>query len=365
MSWSAARGSRRFDWVLAILVLLLVLTGLTNLRSAAQVSETPFHLTQLVRILLGAGIAGVIAYVDYRIVERWAYVFLGVVVLLLVLLFPLGTELNNSTRWLDLGVFMLQPSELMKLAVIVVTARFFHDHESPGGHGFRTLLPPLALCVGPCLLVALQPDLGTAITIFLIFATICLFEGIRASALAAGALFMSVAAPLMWFFGMRQYQRDRVIAFLNPTRHLQGDAWQVSQAKIAIGSGRTFGKGWLQGTQVQNGFVPEHENDFIFAHHGEQFGFVGSVLWLALYLALILWALKIARTARDRFAVLCAVGVASFFFWHVTINIGMVTGLLPVVGLWLPLASYGGSSTLAVMASIGLLMSVSMRRQAF
>lgn len=361
----ARTSGRRFDWVLFALICTLAFVGLMNLRSAAEVAGSRFHITQMVRMLLGAGIAGVIAYMDYRIVERWAYVILGGVALLLLAVFPFGTELNNSTRWLDLGVFLLQPSELMKIAVIIATARYFHDHEEPEGHGFNTLIAPTLLAAGPCLLVVLEPDLGTSITIFLIYSTICFFEGIRRTTM--GVIFGAglISAPLMWLFGMKQYQRDRVIAFLNPTENLQGDAWQVTQSRIAIGSGRMFGKGYLQGTQVQNGFVPEHENDFIFAHHGEQFGFVGSVALLLLYFAIIVWALRIARYGRDRFAVLCAVGVASFFFWHVLVNIGMVTGMLPVVGLWLPLASYGGSSVLAVMSAVGLLMSISMRRQTF
>lgn len=365
MSTVRRGAGRRMDWGLLLLVLTIALVGLTNLRSAAEVAGRTYHLTQLVRMLLGGGIAALIAVQDYRHAERWAYVILGAVTVLLLAVFPFGTEFNNSTRWLDLGVFMLQPSELMKIAVIIVTARYFHDHEQPRGHGLATLAVPTLLCMGPVLLVVLEPDLGTGITIALIFATMCFFEGIRAGTLAAMLGSALLLLPLMWRFGMHQYQRDRVIAFLNPGENLQGDAWQVNQSKIAIGSGQLFGKGWLQGTQVQNGFVPEHENDFIFAHHGEQYGFVGGMLLLALYFTLIVWALRIARHARDRFAVLCCVGVASFFFWHVVINLGMVTGLLPVVGLWLPLQSYGGSSVLAVMCAVGLLMSISMRRHAF
>ena len=356
------RRSRGIDWTLILLVSAVAGIGLLNLRSAAEVSGTSFHLTQLTRMLLGMGVAGLIASQDYRLASRWAYVILGLVVLLLLLVFPLGTTLNNSRRWLDLGVFLLQPSELMKIAVVVATARYLHDHEVSAGRGFAQLLVPTGLCIGPCLLVMMQPDLGTALVIVFIFVTMCLFDGIRRTTLVATLLAALIFTPIMWQFGMRDYQKDRVIAFLNPDENLQGDAYQVNQSKIAIGSGRLIGKGYLQGTQVQNGFVPEHENDFIFAHHGEQFGFVGSIGLLGLYFALIAWSLRIARWGRDRFGVLCSVGIASFFFWHVLINLGMVTGLLPVVGLWLPLASYGGSSVLAVSCAVGLLLSISMRR---
>ncbi|MFT6398712.1 MAG: rod shape determining protein RodA [Bradymonadia bacterium] len=350
------------DWILLLLVAAIAGVGLLNLRSAAEVAGNSFHLTQLTRMLLGVGVAGLIASQDYRLGARWAYVILGAVVFLLLAVFPLGTTLNNSRRWLDLGVFLLQPSELMKVAVIIVTARYLHDHEAPKGRSLFQLFVPAALCLGPCLLVMMQPDLGTALVIIFIFGTMCLFDGIRKTTLVAMLVGLIIAAPLMWQFGMRDYQKDRVVAFLNPDENLQGDAYQVNQSKIAIGSGRLFGKGYLQGTQVQNGFVPEHENDFIFAHHGEQFGFAGSIGLLGLYFALIVWSLRIARWGRDRFAVLCGVGVASFFFWHVLVNLGMVTGLLPVVGLWLPLASYGGSSVLAVSCAVGLLLSISMRR---
>lgn len=361
-----SRNSHRvFDWTLFLLVIAVCAVGLLNLYSASVVADRSYHITQAVRMLVGGGLAALIATRDYRLAARWAYPMLGGVVLLLLAVFPFGTTYNNSTRWLDLGVFMLQPSELMKLVVVIVTARYLHDHDDPRGHGLGTLLVPTALCLGPVILVVLEPDLGTGLVIVFIFASVCFFDGIRRSMLLALAAIGAVTAPLMWQFGMKDYQRARVLAFLNPAENLQGDAWQVNQAKIAIGSGRLWGKGFLHGTQVQNGFVPEHENDFIFAHHGEQFGFFGSLALLALYFALIVWCLRIARYGRDRFAVLCAVGIAALFFWHVVVNLGMVLGMLPVVGLWLPLASYGGSSVLTVFCSLGLLMSISMRRATF
>ncbi|MFT4703552.1 MAG: rod shape determining protein RodA [Bradymonadia bacterium] len=371
MKVQTKRQRRPFDWTLLFLVLALATLGLLNLRSASEVEGVARHATQLVWMLIGGTAAGVIAAIDYRQIQRWAYViFAGAVCLLCVVLFVYargadGGALNNSRRWIDLGAFYLQPSELMKVTVIVVTARYFSDNADPDGHTLKSLLVPLTLALIPVVLIIMQPDLGTALVIFFMFATIALFDGIRTGTLIGLGGAGIVTMPMLWMFVMKDYQKSRVIAFLNPGENLQGDAWQVNQALIAIGSGRLWGKGFLHGTQVQNGFVPEHENDFIFAHHGEQFGFAGSALLLVLYFALMLWALRIARHGRDHFAVLCAVGVAAFFFWHVTVNLGMVTGLLPVVGLWLPLASYGGSSTLTVMFAIGLLMSISIRRANF
>jgi rod shape determining protein RodA len=277
----------------------------------------------------------------------------------------IGDIRNGSQRWIDLGFFDLQPSELGKLAVIVALARYCHDHELPQGYGLKDLVRPAALVGFPFLLILEQPDLGTGLVVVFIAVTMLAVERVRAGALAALAAGTLAAIPLMWHFVMHDYQKARVIAFIWPEDHLQGDAWQVSQSITAIGSGQMWGKGFLQGTQVQNGFVTFHETDFIFAHHAEQFGFAGSIALLVLYLALALWGLHVARYARDRFATLCAVGVSAFVFWHVIINIGMVAGALPVVGLWLPLVSYGGTATVTIMAAMGLLTSISLRRHVF
>lgn len=359
------QGGLVIDIPLLLIVFAIAAVGLLNLRSAAEVDGVAHHLTQLLWMGLGLVGATAIASQDYRIAERGAWVFYGVVVLLLGATLVIGTELNNSRRWIDLGVFMLQPSEITKLATIIVTARWFADHERPDGHSLMDLIPPLGLVLVPFTLILMQPDLGTGLTILLIFATMVAFERVRWTAYAVMAGAAAIIAPLMWAFVLLPYQKRRIMTFLNPGENLQGDAWQVSQARIAIGSGRWFGKGYLQGTQVQNGFVPEHENDFIFTHHGEQFGFIGSLVLIGLFAALILWALRIARHGRDRFAVLTAVGIAAFIFWHVVINLGMVTGALPVVGLWLPMVSYGGNAMLTTLFTLGLLMSISMRRYGF
>jgi rod shape determining protein RodA len=360
------RNSLHIDWFLILLVGVICAVGLINLRSAAEADGLQHHVSQLLWVILGGTAAGLLAAMDYRNVERGAY-FLLVGAVFLLILVPLIGDTNNTTaqRWIDLGVFQLQPSEPAKLAVIVATARYFHEIESPNAHGIRQMLPPILMVAVPWTLVLIQPDLGTATAILLIFTTMCLFERIKASTITAFAAAGAAALPLMWFFVMHDYQKERVLSFLNPDEDVQGDAWQVSQSRIAIGSGRLLGKGYMQGTQVQNGFVPEHENDFVFANHGEQFGFVGGIALIVLYALLIFWALRIARYGRDRFAVLCAVGVSAFLFWHVVVNIGMVMGVLPVVGIWLPFCSYGGSAMMTSMMLIGILLSISLRRQVF
>lgn len=362
MPLTRRRTRRRFDWVLFSITLLLVLVGILSLVSASIADGTVHYARQILWFVLGTIAAGLIASQDYRLVARLAYPALAIGILLLLLVSVAGTSINGSKRWLALGEFSVQPSELVKLATVLVAARYFSDHPTKNGRGLKGLIVPAALIVIPFIQIAAQPDLGTGLTLWLIFGTIVAFDRIKPSltiALIGGLL---ISLPLVWGVGLKEYQKDRVRAFLDPDAELQGDAWQVRQSRIAIGSGGIVGKGWLQGTQVQGGFVPYDESDFIFTHTAEQFGFLGSTLVLGLYVALLLWALRIARLARDRFGVLCAVGIAALFFWHVAINIAMNAGLLPVVGLWLPFMSRGGTSVLVSMIAIGILMSISMRR---
>ncbi|TVR04648.1 MAG: rod shape-determining protein RodA [Deltaproteobacteria bacterium] len=355
----------RVDWVLLLLVLLLLTFGMLNLRSAALVEGFPRHLTQLLWVLIGGTLAGLIASQDPRHASRWAFVAWGGALFLLLLVPFLGVTLNGSRRWLDFGAFLFQPSEIMKVALVLATARWLSDHPRPDGHRLRDLLVPFGLLGLPALLILSQPDLGTTLVMAFIFATMLLFERVRPSTIAILVLVAGLSVPFAWSFGLADYQRQRIATFFSPQEDLTGSAWQVNQSRIAIGSGQLVGKGYLQGTQVQGGFVPYHENDFIFAHHGEQFGFLGSAILLLLYFAVSVWGLRIARLARNRFGVLTAVGCSALIFWHVVVNIGMVTGSLPVVGLWLPFASYGGSAMITVMICIGLLLSISARRHTF
>lgn len=362
MQLTRRRTRRRFDWILFSIVGLLVIAGVLSLLSASIADGTVHYARQLLWFGLGSIAAGLIASQDYRLVARLAYPALAVGIVLLLLVSVAGTSINGSKRWLAIGEFSMQPSEFVKLTTVLVAARYFSDNPAPGGRGIKGLIIPAALIVIPFLQIVAQPDLGTALTLWLIFGTIVAFDRIKPSLTIALIAIVLISIPLAWGVGFKEYQKDRVRAFLDPGAELQGDAWQVRQSRIAIGSGGVAGKGWLQGTQVQGGFVPYDESDFIFTHTAEQFGFIGSTVILGLYIALLLWALRIARYARDRFGVLCAVGIAALFFWHVAINIAMNLGLLPVVGLWLPFMSRGGTSVLVSMIAVGILMSISMRR---
>jgi rod shape determining protein RodA len=316
-------------------------------------------------LVLGLTLAGATVFFDYRTYERWAYVIYGVALLLLTAVFFVGATINNSRRWLDLGVFLLQPSELIKLAMIITTARFFADHPRNDGYSLLDLGKLFLLLGVPASLIMMQPDLGTSLVVIFITFTMILFQGVKLRSLLTLVTAGVIGAPIFWFFGIKDYQKERILSFLDLEGDSYGAGWQVRQSLIAFGSGGPMGKGYLQGTQVQKGFVPYHESDFAAVNWAEEHGFLGMVLLLLLYLALIGWGVRIARHARDRYGMMLAVGVVALLFWHVVINLGMVTGMLPVVGLTLPLISYGGSSFIITMLALGLLMNVSLRRHVF
>lgn len=347
------------DWPLIAVVSLLCGMGLINLESAARHSRVAFHVNQSIWLTAGVLIVLIIAVVHTRVILRSVYLFYGVVIALLAAVALFGTELNASQRWLDVGPFMVQPSELLKLSVILITARFFHVRNHSGSHRLRDLWFPFVLVGLGVAFVMNQPDLGTSLVILAIFMTMVLFEGLRWQSLVILGVAVLVALPLGYSFVLKDYQRERVSAYLNMEADAQGQSWQIQQSLIAFGSGRMWGKGKEEGTQIQKGFVPEHENDFIAANWAEERGFVGMIFLLLVYLAFVISALSIARRAPDRFGVHIGVGVAALFFWHVVVNLGMVTGVFPVVGLTLPLMSYGGSSLLTMLAGVGLLLNIS------
>ncbi|MFP4596644.1 MAG: rod shape-determining protein RodA [Persicimonas sp.] len=354
----------RLDWTLLGIICSIGAVGVLNLASAATATDGfALHITHAVWFLVGIALIAIITMVDYRLIERWAYILYAGVVVLLVGVLLFGTELNGSKRWLNLGFFMMQPSELLKIGVIVVTAHYFNKRDQAESYDLLQLIRPLAVVGAGVIFVLIQPDLGTSLVILAIFMTMVLFEGIRLQSVLVIALAGIIAMPFAWTMGLKEYQKDRVISFLNLDDDEQGKSWQVRQSMIAFGSGRVWGKGHVEGTQIQKGFVPEHENDFVAANWAEERGFVGMLFLLGLYLSLLFWALRISSRARDRFGAHVGVGVAALIFWHVVVNLGMVTGMLPVVGLTLPLLSYGGSSMLTMMVALGLLLNVSMRRK--
>ncbi|AOE50782.1 cell wall shape-determining protein [Kangiella sediminilitoris] len=315
---------------------------------------------QVVRF--GAGLVAMfmLAQVSPRTLKEWAPLFfvVGIGFLLAVLFF--GESSKGAQRWINIGV-RFQPSEIMKLAVPIMVASYFADKALPPS--FKHLLISLVLVFTPMILIMLQPDLGTSLLIAASGLFVIFFAGLRWRYILGAGLIGVIMAPIMWYFVMHDYQKGRVLTFLNPESDPLGSGYHIIQSQIAIGSGGIYGKGWLNGTQSQLEFLPERHTDFIFAVLGEEFGLVGIILLLALYLFVIWRGLYISLQGQDTFSRLLGAALTLTFFVYLFVNIGMVSGLLPVVGLPLPLISYGGTSIVTLMASFGILMSIQTHRR--
>jgi rod shape determining protein RodA len=356
-----------FDWVLLLLVCGISVIGIMNLYSAtSSLPETaaPVYLKQLYWLGLGLVIALTVSAFDYRHLQRLGPFFYVVTVILLLLVLLIGRTSMGATRWINLGFFNLQPSEIMKIVIILTLAWHFSERVQMAGYTLRDLVVPFFLLAVPVLLIMKQPDLGTAMLLIFIGSTLALFAGIRRTTLVFLTLMGTAAAWGGWFL-LRDYQKERIHTFLNPERDPLGSGYHIIQSKIAVGSGGFFGKGFMQGTQSQLSFLPERHTDFAFSVFAEEWGFAGCLILLLLYLFLVIWGIYVARQASDRFGMFLAIGVVAMMFWHIVVNLGMVIGLLPVVGVPLPLFSYGGTSMVTTMIGTGLLLSVSMRRFMF
>jgi rod shape determining protein RodA len=347
------------DLPLLLGLTLLISLGMLILYSAGGKSLV-FLSQQAMRLGLAASIMIVLAQIPPQHYRTWAprLYILGVILLIAVL--ALGVIGKGAQRWLNLGLFRFQPSELLKLALPMVLAWYFADRPLPPKLSQVALAALLILI--PAALVAKQPDLGTAILIAGAGFCVLLLAGLSWRLLAASAVALIAIAPLAWHF-LKEYQRQRVLTFLDPERDPLGSGYHIIQSKIAIGSGGLFGKGWLQGTQSHLNFLPEHATDFIFAVCGEEFGLMGAIVLLSIYAFIVIRCLQIAMRAQDTFSRLLAGSLALSFFLYIFINIGMVSGLLPVVGVPLPLVSYGGTSMVTLMASFGILMSIQTHRR--
>jgi len=358
-AWQRLR--TRFDWTLFALIAALGAAGLLNLWSAVRDRQPQLLRTQLVWLALGVAVFVAVALVDTRRILRWAYLLYGLGVGALAWVILAGRAAGGARRWLELGPLSVQPSEMVKVLLVLALARHIHDAPSLKERTFRHLLVPLFLVGVPALLVAAQPDLDNALILVLIFASIMLTARLSLKTWGSILLVAALAAGPIYKYGLRDYQRDRVLAFLNPEAN-EATAWQPRHAMNALGSGRVWGKGYLEATYLRVRGLPALWTDYPFAMVGEEWGFLGCALVVCLAAALVLWILKVSRDARDRFAAMLCIGCAAMFFWQSLINIAMVSGLLPVAGATLPLVSYGGSSLLAVMFALGLVMNVSVRR---
>lgn len=357
-----------FDWMLLLLTLAFVAVGIATIYSAnydmGAEHAGPLPMRQFTWLGLGLIAMFTALSFDYHYVDRLAYPFYGLMLCLLVLVLIVGHSGGGSQRWINLGYFRLQPSEPAKLAIVLVMAKYFQSDEPAKGYYLRDLWVPFALVIPLVLLTLIQPDLGTAIILGVVFISMVLMGGLRLRSfsylVAAGIAFL----PVGWQF-LKPYQRNRILTFLDPDRDPLGAGYHVIQSQIAIGSGRLFGKGYLHGTQNRLDFLPAQHTDFIFAVFSEEWGLVGCAVLLLLYFVLIAYCIRLVQRAKDRFGALLVFGMIAIIFWHVVINVAMVSGIMPVVGVPLPLVSYGGSALASMMFAVGVMMNVSMRRYIF
>jgi rod shape determining protein RodA len=349
-------------WPLLLAVTAIASIGFLMLYSVAGGSLDPWAMRQIVRFGVGLVILLVFAMVDIRVWMNVAYPFyIATIGLLLVVQFA-GTFGKGAERWIDLGVVQIQPSELMKLALVLALARYFHGRSYEDAIKLKSLIVPLGLIGIPVVLVLMQPNLGTALILCFIGACILFVSGLRWWVIVAGLAAVAAALPVGWEM-LHDYQRQRILTFLDPESDPMGAGWNIMQSKIAMGSGGLFGKGFMGGTQSQLDFLPEKHTDFILVSLGEEFGFAGCMILVGLYALVLLIGLAIALGARSHFARITALGLTMNFLAYILINMSMVMGVIPVVGIPLPLVSYGGTAMLTVMMGFGILMSVHVHRQ--
>lgn len=359
-----------FDWSIIWVLLGIISIGLLSIYSALylQIKAHPtsnLFLKQLIWLSIGMCILCCSLFVDYqklRSVAPWLYAFM---LLLLVVVLVAGKEVNGSKRWLEFAGFQFQPSEFMKVVIVLQLASYFSSQDVTGFPPLRKLIVPVLLTIVPILLILAEPDLGTAISILSISTTLIFFVGVRWKYLAIGALIILPFIIPVWEHVLKPYQKRRILILLSPDLDPLGAGYHIRQSKIAIGSGMLWGKGFLQGTQSKLHFLPEKHTDFIFSVWAEEWGFVGCAVLLFLFALLVFFALRVARRSKDRFGSLIVIGMTAFILWQALINIGMVIGVLPVVGITLPFVSYGGSSVLTLCLAIGMIENVSMRRYVF
>lgn len=345
------------NWLLPVLAGVLGLVGVMAILSATNGIWAHGAMQHGVRLAVAFMAMIIVALIDIRVWYMLAYpAYFGALILLVgVELF--GINVNGSTRWLDLGVMRLQPSELMKPAIVLALARFYHDLPSWRVSDPFGLMGALILVGLPMALVLKQPDLGTALLIGATGIAIIFLAGISWRVITLGFILAAISVPIIWQFGLRDYQRERVLTFIDPARDPSGASYHITQSKIALGSGGVSGKGYMQGTQRQGGYVPENRTDFISTVIGEEFGFIGSLALLGLYIAVIAACLRLSMQCKAVFSRLLILGLCTTFALYIFINLGMVMGLLPVVGVPLPLVSYGGTVVLVVMGGFGLMLS--------
>jgi len=359
-SWGTSRLGVRIDWMLLLLLLTLMATGIAILHSASG-QQFVYVKRQLVFMAVGLVAMLIVAQVPPRFLERWAFVlyYIGLALLVGVIFFGVGAK--GAQRWLDLGFFRFQPSELLKIGVPLMLSAYMGKRLLPPR--FKHVMAALLIIITPAVLVGMQPDLGTGLLIFAAGGFVLFLAGLSLRYLSAALVVALTATPLFWFYLLRDYQKLRIITLLDPQSDKLGAGWNIIQATTAIGAGGLTGKGWLSGTQSQLNFLPESHTDFIIAVLSEEFGFVGVMLLLLLYLLIIMRGIFISLRAQSMFGRLAAGSITLTFFFYIFVNLGMVSGILPIVGIPLPMVSYGGTAIVSLLLGFGVLMAISTERK--
>ncbi len=367
---------RRFDnlpWGMVFLVLTIALIGIAAVYSATYTSRGPSSLftKQIIWVSIGLTVMFLSLIPDYHTVGRYAYVLYAISLVLLFLVMVMGKTGMGAQRWLAIGPFAFQPSELAKISLTLALARYFAEDPKQGDYELRDLAIPMAMVLIPLVLVLKQPDLGTAIMLLLTSSMIIILAGIRLRSVVVVLLVGVTIASLVFLVSpvrhkiwssLKPYQQNRIKAFIDPSSDPLGSGYHANQSKISVGSGQITGRGYRKGTQSQMAFLPERHTDFIFAVISEETGLVGSSVLLFLYVVLLLIGVDAAKNAKDRLGVLMAGGIVSMLSLYVFINIGMAVGIVPVVGVPLPLVSYGGTSIITTFLSLGILLNIQARR---
>ena len=346
---------RSINFVFLFLVTLIFLFGVLSLYSVSGGEFNSWPIKHVQRFILGLIVFFIICSFDIKFFFIFAYPIFFLSLLFLIVVPFLGTEMYGATRWIKIVGISFQPSEFIKFTLILALAKYFHSTAGDSTSFIKTLILPLIIILIPVIIVATQPDLGTAVIIFIGGVSIFWIVGLSYKYFISGGVVLIFSIPVLWQY-LKDYQKERVFTFFNPERDPLGNGYHIMQSKIALGSGGISGKGYMEGTQSHLNFLPEMHTDFIFTMFGEEFGFLGALVLICLYAGLIFLSIKMGLESRSYFGRYLSLGISTVFFIYIFVNISMVTGLLPVVGVPLPLVSYGGSSMLAVMGAFGLVM---------
>ena len=358
-----------FNWALPIIAILLSIIAIINLYSATQSSliqgSNYFFVHQLIYMSIGIVLMFVFSFLDYRKIEYFAYHTYVINIILLVLVLFIGKKIYGSRRWLNLFVFNMQVSEFMKISLVFALSRFVSRTNIVEKYNLKTLIYPVLITLLPFILIILEPDLGTGLILFFITFSLVLLIGIQKKTLFILLTIFSVSIPLAYNYALKEYQKKRVMTFMDPSKDPRGTGYNSLQSKIAVGSGQLWGKGFRKGTQTHLNFLPEHHTDFIFPVFAEEHGFIGSSVAIILFIIFFILGINISQKSKDEYGRFLGLGLIFIIFWHFFVNIGMILGILPIVGVALPFFSYGGSATLTTFISIGILQSIYRRRFVF